>query len=110
MPPDDVAIVEAFGELDFYASPEFQRCLTSALEGNASRVVVDLTQVAFIDSSALGVLVGAARLSAQQATELMIVCPAGNVARVIAITGMSRVFAIYATREEALGQGRQRPA
>jgi anti-sigma B factor antagonist len=102
MLPDDVAVVEASGELDFYTCPDFQQCLRQALEGTASRVIVDLTQVTFIDSSALGILVGAARRAARQTTELMIVCPAGNVARVIAITGLSRVFAIYPTREDAL--------
>jgi len=35
----------------------------------------------------------------------MIVCPAGSVARVIEITGLNRAFAMYATREEALGAG-----
>jgi anti-sigma B factor antagonist len=102
-PADEVAVVEPSGELDFYTGPQFDVCLTSAMESGASRVVVDLTQVTFIDSSALGMLVGAARCSAEQSTELMIVCPPGNVARVIAITGLSRVFAMYATREEALG-------
>src|SRR5664280_1187901 len=97
-PSDEVAVVEPSGELDFDTGPELDACLTSAMESGASRVVVDLTQVTFIDSSALGMLVGAARRSAGQTTELMIVCPPGNVARVIAITGLSRVFPIYATR------------
>ena len=104
---DDVTVVEACGELDFYTSSEFRQCLMCAVEGGAPRVLVDLARVTFIDSSALGVLVGAARLSAQCAIELMIVCPAGSVARVIAISGLSRGFAMYATREEALGEGPQ---
>lgn len=104
--PGDLVVVEASGELDFYTSPDFQTCLRHALEGPACRVIVDLTQVTFIDSSALGILVGAARRAATQTTELMIVCPAGNVARVIAITGLTRVFAMYPTREDAL---RRRP-
>ena len=103
-PSDEVAVVEASGELDFYTGSEFNACLASAVESGAPRVVVDLTQVTFIDSSALGMLVGIARQSAEHSTELMIVCPPGNVARVIAITGLNRVFAMYATREEALGQ------
>ena len=67
--------------------------------------MVDLTGVTFIDSSALGALVGGARRSAEVSSELMIVCPAGSVARVIEITGLNRAFTIYATREEALGAG-----
>lgn len=74
-----------------------------AVEEGPERVVVDLAGVTLIDSSALGVLVGGARRSAQRGTELMIVCPAGSVARIVKITGLKRAFTIYATRDEALG-------
>ena len=103
-PSHDAALVEAAGELDFYTSPVFQRCLMRAVEQRVSRVIVDLTQVSFMDSSALGALIGATRNFAQQAAELSVVCPPGNVARVIAISGFDRVFATYATRDEALGR------
>jgi len=102
-PADDVAVVEAAGELDIHTSAVFKDSLVGAIEEGATRVVVDLTGVTFIDSSALGALVGGARRSAEVGRELMIVCPAGSVARVIEITGLNRAFTIYATREEALG-------
>jgi anti-sigma B factor antagonist len=98
----DVTVVEASGELDYYTSPKFSECLMGAVEEGALGVVVDLAAVTFIDSSALGVLVGGARRTAELRRELMIVCPAGSVARVLEITGLNRAFAIYATREEAL--------
>ena len=101
-PPGGGTVVEASGELDIYTSPEFQRCLTNAVERFGPRVIVDLTQVTFLDSSALGALIGAARQSARQVTELLLVCPPGSVSRVVAITGLDRVFTMYATREEAL--------
>ncbi len=102
-PSEDVAILAASGELDIHTSPEFKERLVSAVEGGAARVVVDLTGVTFIDSSALGALIGGARRSALKHTELMIVCPPGSVARVIDLTGLHRAFAIYPTRVEALG-------
>jgi len=104
-PADDVAVVEAAGELDIHTSAVFKGSLVGAIEEGATRIVVDLTGVIFIDSSALGPLVGGARRSAEVGSELMIVCPAGSVARIIEITGLNRAFAIYATREEALGAG-----
>ena len=102
-PADETAVVMASGELDMNTSPEFKASLVGAIEGDAARVVVDLTGVTFIDSSALGALIGGARRSALTGTELMIVCPEGSVARVIEITGLHRAFTIYPTREEALG-------
>jgi anti-sigma B factor antagonist len=102
-PADETAIVVTEGELDLYTSPPFKTALVGAIEGGATRVVVDLTAVTFIDSSALGALIGGARRSALTGTELMIVCPAGPVARVIDLTGLHRAFTIYPTRDEALG-------
>ena len=109
-PADDVAVVEAAGELDIHTSVVFKDSLVGAIEEGATRVVVDLTGVTFIDSSALGALVGGTRRSAEVGSELMIVCPAGSVARVIEITGLNRAFTIYATRAEALGAGTDRTA
>ena len=104
-PADDVAVVQASGELDIHTNRAFKRCLVGAVQEGVARVVVDLTGVTFIDSSALGALVGGARRSAELRNELMIVCPPGSVARVLEITGLNRAFAIYARREEALGAG-----
>jgi anti-sigma B factor antagonist len=99
---DDVVVVQVTGELDLLVSSEFREYLTGALEEGTPRVVVDLAGVTFIDSSAIGVLVAGARRSAEVSRELMIVCPAGSVARILDITGLHRVFAVYATRADAL--------
>jgi len=109
-PGDEIAVVVAVGELDLHSSPPFKEALVGAIEGGTTRVVVDLTGVSFIDSSALGALIGGARRSALSGTELMIVCPPGAVARVIDLTGLHRAFAIYPTREEALGASAVTPA
>ena len=102
-PVDDVIVVDAAGELDIHTSRGFKETLVGAIEDGAPRVIVDLSGVTFIDSSALGALVGGSRRSAQRGVELMIVCPPGSVARVIEITGLNRVFTMAATRADALG-------
>ena len=96
---------EAAGEalLDIHTSVAFNETILDVIEEGVPRVAVDLTGVTFIDSSALGALVGGARRCAERGCEFMIVCPAGSVARVIEVTGLNRAFAIYATRQEALG-------
>jgi anti-sigma B factor antagonist len=101
-PAGETAVVVASGELDLHSSPPFKEALVGAIEGGASRVVVDLSGVTFIDSSALGALIGGARRAALGGSELMIVCPPGSVARVIELTGLHRAFTIHPTREEAL--------
>ncbi len=102
-PADDVAVVQASGELDFYSTPAFEECVSCAVDGDASCIAIDLTETTFINSTAIGVLVGARRRSARNGVDLAIVCPAGNVARIIERAGLSRAFAMYDTRAEALG-------
>jgi anti-sigma B factor antagonist len=102
-PADDVAVVQALGELDIHTSHEFRGVLGRAFAEGVVRVVVDLTGVTFMDSSALGALVGGARRSAELGIELAVVCPPGSVARVLEITGLDRAFTIFVTRDEALG-------
>jgi anti-sigma B factor antagonist len=109
-PAADLALVEAVGELDIHTSVSFKQMIVDVIEGGVPRVAVDLTGVTFIDSSALGALVGGARRCAERGCEFMIVCPAGSVARVIQVTGLNRAFAIYATRREALGGLGESPA
>jgi anti-sigma B factor antagonist len=53
-------------------------------------MIVDLTRVTFMDSSALGVLIGAARQSAGEVTGLRLVYRPGRISRVISITGLNR--------------------
>jgi len=54
-----VCVVAPTGELDLYTCPELESALTRVISNGAEHVVVDLTQTTFIDSTALGVLLGA---------------------------------------------------
>ena len=54
----DTQVLRAHGELDLYVAPEFKRRLANTIEAGKTRIVVDLTDAAFMDSTALGVLIG----------------------------------------------------
>jgi anti-sigma B factor antagonist len=101
-PKEGVLVLAPCGELDLYTAPELRGALLAALDDGFARVIVDLTQVTFFDSSALGVLVVAARRSAAGAAGLEIVCPPGHMARIIEIAGLDRVLTMRADRLEAL--------
>ena len=55
---DGIAIITVAGELDLYTAPRLKENLLAALEDDVLKIVVDMTGVHFIDSSALGVLIG----------------------------------------------------
>lgn len=100
--PDGVAIIEIAGELDLYTAPRLKETLLAALEGGALKVLVDMTGVHFIDSSALGVLIGGVKRLKPKGGSMALVSVDENVNWIFQITGLNSVFDIFATREDAL--------
>jgi anti-sigma B factor antagonist len=99
------SIVEASGEVDVFTAPKLRGHLTGLIEQGRSRLVVDLHDVPFMDSTGLGVLIGTLRRVKERDGDLRLVCEEGPVLRVLDITGLSRLFAIFASAQEATAEG-----
>ena len=99
---EGVAVIQVAGELDLYTAPSLKEHLLSALEDGALKVVVDMSGVHFIDSSALGVLIGGVKRLKPNDGRLVLVSVDENVNWIFRITGLNNVFDIFASREEAL--------
>jgi anti-sigma B factor antagonist len=98
----DTTVLSVEGELDLASAPDLKWALEdlhSAAAGN--HVIVDLSKVGFIDSTALGVLVSAQR-SLDPGARLAIACDQENVLRIFELTGLDGMFEIVATVGEAL--------
>jgi anti-sigma B factor antagonist len=98
----DTAVIALEGEVDIYSAPQFKEALLAGIEDGATTIVVDLSRVTFIDSTALGVLVSGAKRVRPKDGRLDIVCTDENITRIFEITGLDRIFGIYRTRDEAL--------
>ena len=98
----DTHVIELGGEVDLYTAPEFKERMVELIESGKKRIVVDLSQATFIDSTTLGVLVGGVKRLRPAGGSLAIVCADQNICKIFEITGLDRVFTIHATREEAL--------
>jgi anti-sigma B factor antagonist len=96
------ALVALRGEVDIYTAPRLKERLLELLDGGATGIVVDLSAVTFIDSTALGVLIGGVRRLRDVGGSMALVVTTRTVERVLTITGLDRVFAIHDTREAAL--------
>ena len=96
----DVVVVR--GEVDLYTSPTLRAAIERSLDRGARRVLVDLRDVGFMDSSGLGVLVGGLRRSRERGGELALVCGEGSVMRVLSMTGLDRVFPIHGSLGDVL--------
>ena len=98
---DDVPVVAVSGEVDVYAAPALRDGLTELLQ-NGSSVVVDLTEVGFLDSTGLGALVAARTAASEQGAVLPLVCTHQRILKLFTITGLDGVFRIYPTVDEAI--------
>ena len=98
---DGVPVVAVRGEVDFGSAPRLRELLVStAMEGN-HQVVVDLRAVDFLDSTGLGVLVGALKRVRANSGELALVCTSPRIRKVFEVTGLTKDFALYDTVDDA---------
>jgi anti-sigma B factor antagonist len=99
------------GEVDVVTAPKLGRRLLALLEEGKRRLVVDLSDITFIDSAGIGVLLNARRQICHRHGELVVVCPNERVRRSFQIMGLTEHLRIYRSRREALaGLGGLSPA
>jgi anti-sigma B factor antagonist len=90
------------GEIDLFTAPELKQVLAESIEAGRNRIIVDLTETTFLDSTALGVLIGAVKRLRSRHGALAIVNVDENIAKTFEITGLDQIFTILPTREEAV--------
>lgn len=94
-------LVRLAGELDLYNAHAVRDALFEACAAGPERIVIDLTQVDFIDSTALGVLIEArTKLSNRKA--FLLASPGLETRRALQISGLDRHFAVHESVAEAL--------
>ena len=98
---DRAAIVRLGGELDLYNATQVREALAAASAESPERVVVDLSEVEFIDSTALGVLIEA-RSKLPNKRAFLLAAPRLETRRALEISGLDRHFTVAATVDEAL--------
>ena len=103
----DTTVLSIEGDLDLATAPDLKWALGDLQAEGAHHVVIDLAKVAFIDSTALGVLVGAQR-AMDRGVRMAVTCNDENVLRIFELTGLDCMFEIFGTLDEALAyvQGR----
>jgi anti-sigma B factor antagonist len=98
---DGAVVVHLTGELDLYNAHEVREALISCAAEDPGRLVVNLGDVKFIDSTALGVLIEArSRLADRQS--FLLAAPGPETRRALEISGLDRHFNIHVTVAEAL--------
>lgn len=87
---DAKAIIRIEGEVDVSNASELRDVLDTALADGAKEVEADFTEVAYIDSTGIGVLVGAAHRAQESGSVLVVANPQKNVERVFTLLGVDK--------------------
>lgn len=106
---DAIPVIELEGEVDVYTAPQLKQRMVELLEGGVKSVVVDLTKVEYLDSTALGVLIGGLKRMKEAEGSLTLVCPNVRIRRVFEITGLDKIFDLCESTDEAealIGKGK----
>jgi len=102
-PSGERTVVHVTGEIDVYTAPVLREELAKLVDGGHHDLVVDLTGVPFMDSTGLGVLVGALKKVKTHGGDLALVIDQEKVLKVFRITALTQVFPIFETVDAALG-------
>lgn len=97
-----VPLVVVEGEVDAYAAPDLEAALDEA--GREGDVVVDLSRVSFMDSTALGLVMRAVRHYAEAGRGARVVLPTGAARRIFEITALERALPVASSRESGVSQ------
>jgi anti-anti-sigma factor len=106
-PETGVFLIAVEGEADMSAAVKFNESFFSAARSGIRRVVADLTDVTFIDTTMLNALVVGHRRMTRDQGRFAVVCDAPRVTRVLEITGLGHILQVFTSREAALTHIRQ---
>ncbi len=103
----DALVFRLRGSLDLATSPSVRAALYEAIDEGKYEIIVDLTELQFIDSTGLGALIGGHKRAVEHGGHLRLAAREGAILRLLNITGLIRVFSVYPSTEAALkDQGR----
>lgn len=102
---DGWTVVAPSGEIDVATAPVLRDALGDLLEQGSTQVILDLEHVDFIDSTGLGVLVGAVRRSRAIDGDVRIRCTNSRLLRVFEVTGLDEVFTIGESLDDVAAAG-----
>ncbi|MHB1001417.1 MAG: STAS domain-containing protein [Armatimonadota bacterium] len=99
---ENASILQLEGEVDVYTAPQLKQQIISLLDSGIHNIIVNLESVEYLDSTALGVLIGGLKRLREREGSLDLVCPSPRIKRIFEITGLDKIFDIYSSEEEAL--------
>ena len=105
---DGIEVIDVQGEIDIYTAPRLRELLIDLAGTGSYQLVVNLDKVGFLDSTGLGVLVGGLKRVRAHDGSLDLVCTQQRILKIFRITGLTEVFGIYETVDQAIAAAKGR--
>ena len=106
---DGIEVIDVQGEINMYTAPRLRELLIDLVSKNNYQLIVNMDKVEFLDSTGLGVLVGGLKRVRAHDGSLDLVCTQERILKIFRITGLTQVFGIHETVNQAIAakKGRQ---
>jgi anti-sigma B factor antagonist len=101
-PIGDCAVLRVTGEVDAYTAPMLREQIRELSAKGAMHLIIDLSQVDFLDSTGLGTLVGGLKRLREAGGSLALAIDTPRILRIFQITGLTRVLAVQQSVEDAI--------
>lgn len=97
-----ITVIAPEGELDVHNSDELKTHIQNELGKGTSKLLIDLRDVAYMDSAALGVLVSGLKRAREAKAQFKIVNVTAPIERIFRLTRLSKFFEIYGSTQDAV--------
>jgi anti-sigma B factor antagonist len=98
-------VVAVHGEIDVATSPALRERLIGLVNDGATRLVLDLETVDFLDSTGLGTIVSLLKRVRTHGGDLRLVCTEARIRRLFEITGLEKAVPLHASLDDAISAG-----
>ena len=99
---EQTAVLSIGGEVDLYNTPQLKEQILDLIDSGVRRLVVDLSDTQYLDSTALGVLIGGLKRLRERQGELRLASPQPRIRKLLEITRLHNVFDVCDTVPDAL--------
>ena len=94
-------VVDLNGEIDVYTSPKVKETISELIDQEHYKLVINLENVRYIDSTGLGVLIGGLKRVREHSGTVNLVCSNPQIKKIFDITGLVKIFGIFDSEKAA---------
>lgn len=104
---DEIPVLDVIGEIDIYTTPQFKEAVSAAIDENQPKIIINMAQVTYMDSSGFGTLLSATKRLRPLDGALYLASCNDSIQRMLQITRLNTIFGVYPTEDEALAAAKE---